>query len=116
LFQEAYAQKNKTAGRCCVLWLRKGEDADRRLGVVASRKVGNSVARSLAKRRLREWFRRHRHRLTGPEDVILVARYRILTATQRELEADLESVFSSAGQLQSPEESPSSPQPEPPGP
>ena len=95
-----------------MLWLRNGEDADRRLGVVASRKVGNSVARSKAKRRLREWFRRNRHRLKAPEDVILVARYRILTASQTELEADLESVFSRAGQLQYPGDSPTSPQAE----
>jgi ribonuclease P protein component len=99
----------------CVLWLRSGEDAESRLGVVASKKVGNSVARSRAKRRLREWFRQHQHRLTGPEDVILVARYRILTASQSALEADLEDVFSRAGQLQSPPDSPTSPQPESPG-
>lgn len=111
LFQEAFAQGHKTVGRCCVLWLREGKDADRRLGVVASRKVGNSVARSKAKRRLREWFRQNRHRLKGPQDIILVARYRILTAAQSDLEADLEAVFSQAGQLQSPPDSPTSPQP-----
>lgn len=111
LFQEAYQQGRKTAGSCCVLWLRTGEDADRRLGVVASKKVGNSVARSRAKRRLREWFRRNRHRLQGSEDVILVARRRILKAAQADLELDLENVFSRAGQLQTPPDSPTSPPP-----
>ena len=83
-----------------VLWSRSGEGADRCLGVVASKKVGNSVARSRAKRRLREWFRQNRYRITGSEDVILVARYRILKATQAEIDADAEDVFSRAGRLQ----------------
>ena len=43
-----------------VLFLRAAPDASLRLGVVASKKVGNAVERARAKRRLREAFRRHR--------------------------------------------------------
>jgi ribonuclease P protein component len=110
LFREAFDQGEKTAGRYLVLWSRSGEDADRRLGVVASKKVGNSVARSRAKRRLREWFRLNRHRITGSKDVILVARARILNVSQTELDADAEEVFSRAGRLQTSPDSPTSPQ------
>ena len=116
LFREAFDQGQKTAGRCLVLWSRSGEDAECRLGVVASRKVGNSVARSRAKRRLREWFRLNRHRITGQEDVILVARARILHISQQELEADAEAVFSRAGRLQTAPDSPTAPQPGTPAP
>jgi ribonuclease P protein component len=63
-----------------VLWLRRGEGASLRLGVVASRKVGRAFARARAKRRLREVFRLHRHGLSGPFDVVLVARRALLTA------------------------------------
>lgn len=87
-----------------MLWLRTGEDADGRLGVVASRKVGNSVARSRAKRRLREWYRLHQHDLKGGPDYILVARRSILKAPQAEIDQDLNKLFSRAGQLQSPGE------------
>jgi ribonuclease P protein component len=104
LFQEAYAQGRKTVGRFVVLWLRAGEDAAGRLGVVASRKVGNSVERSRAKRRMREWFRLHQYDLTGSDDYILVARRSILTAHQAELDADMLDVFSRAARLQSPPE------------
>lgn len=89
-----------------MLWLRKGEDACGRLGVVASKKVGNSVARSRAKRRLREWYRINVHRFPGDMDCILVARYSILKASQTELNSDLETLFSRAGQLQSTPECP----------
>lgn len=109
LFQEAYSQGRKTVGRFVVLWLRSGEDAAGRLGVVASRKVGNSVARSRAKRRMREWFRLHQYDLTGSEDVILVARRSLLKASQPDLDADLLDVFSRAARLQCPPECPKSP-------
>ena len=111
LFQEALAQGRNTVGNHMVLWSRAGEDADRRLGVVASRKVGNSVARSRAKRRMREWFRLNRHRLTPPEDVILVARRQILEASPNELDRDFEQVFSRAGRLQCAANSPKEPAP-----
>jgi len=91
-------------GRYAVLWLRHGEDARGRIGVVASRKVGNSVARSRAKRRLREWYRLHQHDLPEGPDFILVARHSILNAPQPDLDRDLQQVFSRAGQLQTPEE------------
>lgn len=102
LFQEAFGQGRKQVGRYAVLWSRCGEDADRRLGVVASRKVGNSVARSRAKRLLREWFRCNRHRILGDEDVILVARHAILRSTPENRDADFEQIFSRAGRLQKP--------------
>jgi ribonuclease P protein component len=101
LFQEAFRQNRKQVGRYVVLWSRAGEDAGCRLGVVASRKVGNSVARSRAKRRMREWFRLNRHRILGNEDVILVARRGILTAGHEGVCSDFEEVFSRAGRLQS---------------
>ena len=63
-----------------VLWLRSGEGAAMRLGVVASRKVGNAVKRARAKRRLREVFRTHRSLLSGDVDVVLVARAALIEA------------------------------------
>lgn len=74
LFQETYAQGRRWIGRFMVLWLREGEGAALRLGVVSGRKVGPAVERNKARRRLREAYRRNRSLLVGPFDVILVAR------------------------------------------
>lgn len=106
LFQEAYAQGHKEVGKFAVLWVHRDEQAGGKLGVVASKKVGNSVARSRAKRRLREGFRLNRHRLREDVDYILVARRSILKAPAESLNQDLLKLFSRAGQLQSPGESP----------
>jgi ribonuclease P protein component len=99
VFKEAFDQGRRFVGRCMVMWLRSGEDASQRLGVVASVKVGGAVQRARAKRRLRECYRRNRHRLAGKWDVILVARGPILKAPWGEVVAELLDLAGRAGIL-----------------
>ena len=47
-----------------------------RLGVITGKKIGNAVARSRARRLLRETFRLHQHELRHPLELILVARWK----------------------------------------
>ncbi len=98
-FQDAYQQRRRVVGRFMVLFRRSGTDAALRLGVVASRRVGNAVARARAKRRLREAFRRQRIHLQGHDDVVLIARQTILGATWPAVESDLLHVLRKAGFL-----------------
>lgn len=58
----------------------------RRLGVVASRRIGNAVCRNRAKRRLRAVFRKHREVLPEVCDLVLVARRRVLSCPWSMLE------------------------------
>lgn len=98
-FRDAYDQNRRWHGRYMVLFLRAAPDASRRLGVVASKRVGNAVERARAKRRLREAFRRRRHTLTAPtpDDVVLVARRSILAAPWPDVVADLLHLTRQAG-------------------
>ncbi len=41
---------------------------------MVSRRVGNAVARNHVKRRVRDWFRRHRTMLSDAEDYVVIAR------------------------------------------
>lgn len=45
-----------------------------RLGITASRRVGNAVVRNRVKRRVREWFRRLGAERTRPVDWVVIAR------------------------------------------
>ncbi|MBP7008964.1 MAG: ribonuclease P protein component [Kiritimatiellae bacterium] len=97
-FQQAYDQNRRWHGRHMVLFLRSAPDASLRLGVVASKRVGNAVERARAKRRLREAFRRQRSTFTGvTDDVVLVARRSLLKAPWAEVVADLIQLAGKAG-------------------
>lgn len=100
--REAYGQQRKTVGQYMVLWRREADNANLRLAVVASKKVGGAVQRNRGKRRLREAFRLHQHQLVGNCDVVLVARRTILTATWPQVVEDFSTVFNRAGLLSQP--------------
>jgi ribonuclease P protein component len=67
-----------------------------RLGVVTSKKIGGAVARSRARRLLREGFRLHQRDLARPVDLVLVARPSIAGKTFAEVENDLMRVLRQA--------------------
>ena len=79
-FRAAYDAGEKHVGRLMVLYLLRADSPALRLGVVASRKVGNAVARARARRLLREAYRLNRSLLKGEADVVLVARPHLLKA------------------------------------
>lgn len=79
-FKLVYEKGSKAVGRLCVVYAYRpeaseaeqvGEDA---VGFVASKKVGNAVARARAKRRLREAYRSFHRQLQGPRWFVLIAR------------------------------------------
>jgi len=80
-------------------WTALPEDSQSRLGVVTSRKVGNAVVRSRARRLLRESFRRHQWELARPVDLVLVARPSIAGRSFLEVEREFLSAARKAGLL-----------------
>jgi ribonuclease P protein component len=96
-FRAIYDQGRSLAGRFMVLWVGKGPDTSMRMGVVASRVVGDAVRRNRAKRRLREAWRLNRHRWKANVDVVLVSRRAILTAVWEDVVADLLKLARRAG-------------------
>lgn len=79
----------RIANGCLVAnWVELPEGAASRVGVIASRKVGESVVRSRARRLLREAFRLHQFELKQPVDVVLVARPSIVGKSFGEVEKD----------------------------
>jgi ribonuclease P protein component len=57
-----------------VVITRAKEQPPSRLGITTSRKVGNAPTRNRIRRLVREVFRRHRHTIVPPRDVLVIAR------------------------------------------
>jgi ribonuclease P protein component len=83
-FERARRNGNRLAKGCLLLnWLSRPitegqkERTGPRLGVVTSKRIGNAVVRSRARRLLREAFRVHQHELDPSADLVLVARQSI---------------------------------------
>jgi ribonuclease P protein component len=60
-----------------------------RLGLTVTRKAGPSVTRNRIKRALREAFRRNRHKLDRPMDLVINGRAEVVERPAAALERDL---------------------------
>ncbi len=78
-FEQMRARSSGCVCSAFRLRIRLTDSGLRRLGVIASKKVGNSVCRSRAKRLLREAFRNTQDSLPGSCDVLLIASAPIFT-------------------------------------
>jgi ribonuclease P protein component len=65
-------QKHRTGTFCTIFFL--PNDLDRkRLGIIASKKIGNAVARNLTKRKIREVFRHIKGRIEPAMDIVIIS-------------------------------------------
>jgi ribonuclease P protein component len=98
-FQRVYEHGTKIHGRFCTVFALWTGESVGRLGIAATRKLGGAVQRNLAKRLIREVFRRNK--IAGGFDVVVVPRRELLDATLTVLEADyrstLERIFRQRG-------------------
>ena len=69
-------------------WSKLPAGARPKLGVVTSKKIGDAVARSRARRLLRESFRQHQHQFSQPVELVLVARNSIAGKSFAAVEKD----------------------------
>jgi ribonuclease P protein component len=88
-FLQVYEHGIKVQSRYCTVFALRTDGSRGRLGIAATRKLGGSVQRNLAKRLIREVFRRNK--IAGGFDVVVVPRRELLDATLTVLEADYRS-------------------------
>ena len=93
--------EGKRVSRGCLIanWKTLPAGFSPRLGVITARKLGPAVARSRARRLLRETFRVHQRELREPVALVLVARSAILQKKLADVERDFLSVMQQAGLL-----------------
>lgn len=76
----------------------KGES---RLGVTVSASVGEAVIRNRVKRLLREFFRRHRHKIPAHRDIVVIAKKGTAELSLVEVAEELQGAFPFLGNRQS---------------
>lgn len=82
-----------------VYWSRQHQADPFRLGVSASKKIGNAVVRNRMRRMVKEIVRQHTERMAGQLDFIVIVRKPAVGMKMKELEKSLLHVFKRAGLL-----------------
>src|SRR5688572_3571208 len=89
-FDRARTLGSRLVQGCLILnWFILPAGSKSRLGVVTSKKLGNAVVRTRARRLMREAFRLNQKNLAQPVDMVLVGRQSIVEKHLSKVEADL---------------------------
>lgn len=96
-FRRVWSTGRSWAHALFVLWALPNDLDYVRVGITASRKVGNAVARNRARRLLREAGRHCYPHIAKGWDLILVARPTLIKGKEPQVESALRSMLSLAG-------------------
>lgn len=89
-FEKVMAEgKRKRVDRLCIIFSIPNELGKKRLGIIASKKIGNAVARNRAKRKIREIFRHVKHRMEPALDIVVISGKDMVTLPYRVIEKKL---------------------------
>lgn len=72
-YLKLYSQGTKVSGRHFYVYFLENELESSRLGITVSRRVGKPVIRNRVKRLLREIFRKNKHLIYPPADLVINA-------------------------------------------
>ena len=90
-FELIYKTGFKRSGRLMTIFTMDRGAGAARLGIAATRKMGDAVERNRAKRLARELFRHHKPE--GAVDVVVVPRREMLVAPYARLEAEFDALL-----------------------
>jgi ribonuclease P protein component len=87
-FRQAYEQGRKFQAKYFTAFVLANAGVQPRLGITATRKMGNSVARNRARRLVREVFRKNKRLVPSGIDIIINVKSPLAEALYQDLESD----------------------------
>jgi len=96
-FKRLYTKGKNAASKYVVIYSRRNNRPENRLGVTVSTKVGGAVQRNRVRRRLKEIYRLNEKDLSAGHDIVIVARVRSRFAGYGELEASVLNLLKKLG-------------------
>jgi ribonuclease P protein component len=94
-FQKVFDGGQRIRSRFFTVLVAPGEKSGARLGIVASRKLGNAVQRNRAKRLIREIFRQNpQDEGAGAVDIVVIPRVELFTAAYTTIVEDYRNALS----------------------
>lgn len=87
-FQRVFDLAHRSKGRYLTVLMARNSGGGARLGIVASRKLGDAVRRNRAKRLIREVFRKTDALIGQSVDVVVIPRRELFDAAYPSLESD----------------------------
>jgi len=88
--------RKKVVDRTCTLFFLPNSLDRKRLGIIASRKIGNAVNRNRAKRKIREIFRRHKNLGGRDMDIVVISARKLVNLPYAILEQKLTQTLQAA--------------------
>ena len=89
LFREIYSTGKSYANKNLVMYMKRNNTKESRLGISVSKKVGNSVIRHRISRLVRESYRLNEDSILVGLDIVVVARIGAKGKSYREIEGSL---------------------------
>jgi len=97
MFRRVYEDGRKVQCKYFTAFILANETERPRLGITATRKIGNSVERNRARRLVREAFRRNKWLAPNGVDIVINVRRSLVGAGYRDLESEFVLFLEKAG-------------------
>lgn len=98
-FRKTYDRGKSFANKYLVIFFRKNEFDNNRVGIAVTKKLGNSVARNKIRRRIREAYRLNNYKVKQGYDIVFLSRVGAKEVGYKELESAVLHLLKLAGLL-----------------
>ena len=98
-FKRLSEQGKKVLTQYFIAIVTKGAENNNRIGITASKKVGNAPERNRIKRLIREYFRHRQENNPETKDINIIARKDIVSLSNKEIFKELDKLFNKISAL-----------------